>query len=179
VKRIFLSLSIVSCLALATAFGFGWSIGGADVAVEIMRRQVSLHLLTALGASLLCMMVHAISLTYFMGTGRWIEETCTAYRLGDEARKANIRLKYRAIPGMVACILAVIVTGAFGAMSSLGTSQGRNWTSTVHFLLACLTLGGNVVVSWLEYTAISRNAVLIDAVVQEVRRIRKEKGLSD
>ena len=29
-------------------------------------------------------LVHAIVLTYFMGTGRWLEETCRAYHLRDE-----------------------------------------------------------------------------------------------
>ena len=56
------------------------------------------------GASLLAIMVHAVALTYFMGTGRWIEETCTAYKLGEEGRTANVRLKYRIIPGMVASV---------------------------------------------------------------------------
>lgn len=177
VNRIFLTLSIVSNLGLAVAFGFGLSIGDPSQADAILRRSVSLHLLTALGAALLALLVHAVALTYFMGTGRWIEETCEAYRLGPDPRARNIRLKYRAIPGMIVCILLIMTTGAFGAMSDPGAERSASWSSQIHFLLACLTLGGNVLSSWLEWSAIADNGRLVDSVVQEVKRIRTSRGL--
>lgn len=177
VKRIFLTLATISNLALATAFGLGWVIGDPGAPDRAVRQAVSLHLLVALGAALLCLLVHAIALTYFMGTGRWIEETCEAYRLGEAARQQNIRLKYRVIPGMVFCILLLIATGALGAMSDPGASRGKALPSVIHFTAACLTLGANLFVSFLQLSTISRNGTLVDAIVTEVREIRRSRGL--
>lgn len=176
-KRIFLTLSIVSNVCLVVTFALGWRIGDPSELDMALRRAVSLHLLTALGAALLALMVHAVALTYFMGTGRWIEETSAAYRLGEGPRRENIRLKYRAIPGMLVCIGLVIVTGAFGAMSDPGASRGTSWAPLIHFLLACATVGANLLVSWLEYSAIADNGRLVEAVVGEVRKIRQSRGM--
>jgi len=177
VKRIFLTLATLSNLALAVAFGLGWSIGDPGLRDPAVRQSVSLHLLVALGAALLCLLVHAISLTYFMGTGRWIEETSEAYRLGEAPRQQNIRFKYQVVPGMLACIVLVIATGALGVLSDPGATRGKPLPSMIHFSMACLTLGANIFVSWLQYSAISRNGELVDAIVQEVRAIRQAKGL--
>lgn len=178
-KRIFLTLATFSNLALLVAFGFGWAIGDPASRDLAVRKAVNLHLLVALGAALLCLLVHAISLTYFMGTGRWIEETSEAYRLGEAPRQQNIRFKYRVLPGMVGCILLIIATGALGVLSDPGATRGKPFPSVIHFSLACLTLTANIVVSWLQYSTISRNGELVDAIVREVRAIRQAKGLDN
>ncbi|MBL8851174.1 MAG: hypothetical protein JNG89_15950 [Planctomycetaceae bacterium] len=134
-------------------------------------------MLTALAAALLVLLVHAVALTYFMGTGRWLEETCEAYKLGSEAREANVRLKYRVIPGMVACIGLVVLTGAFGAMADPAATAHKTWAANVHLGLALVTLLANVCVSWVEQRAITRNGGLVDAVVARVNQMRRERGL--
>jgi uncharacterized membrane protein len=177
VSRIFLTLALVANGALVVTLLLGWRIVDPASLEPGARNAVTWHLLTALGAALLVLLVHAVALTYFMGTGRWLEETCDAYRLGSEARDANVRLKYRVIPGMVACITLVVLTGAFGAMADPAANAFKSWASSVHLGLALAMLLANVFVSWVEQRAIARNGGLVDAVVTQVRQIRRERGL--
>jgi hypothetical protein len=175
--RIFLSLSTLTNLGLAWAFWLGWSIDDPrSLAVEA-QAEVTWHFLVALGAGVVVLLAHAVALTYFMGTGRWIEETCEAYALGPAARQENIRLKYRALPGMVACVLLLLATGAFGAISDPAANFQLASARTIHFTLATITLLGNILASWLEYVGIARNGRIIQVVVAEVTRIRQERGL--
>jgi hypothetical protein len=178
VNRIFFTLATVSNLGLAWTFWLGWSIDDPHSATVDAQSAVTWHFLTALGAAVVALLVHAIALTYFMGTGRWIEETCDAYSLGPTARQENIRLKYRAVPGMVGCVLLVVATGALGAMSDPAANIQWGPAPKVHLALAIVTLSANVLVSWTEYTAIARNGRIVDEVTAEVRRIRHERGLS-
>ena len=109
-NRIFSTLAIISNLGLGVTFILGWTVISPDVE-GATGLPLTVHFLTALAALTLTLLVHAIVLTYFMGTGRWIEETSQAYQLGIDSREENIRLKYRTLPGMVACITLLIVTG--------------------------------------------------------------------
>lgn len=172
-NRIFIVLAIFANALLIAAFVLGWMIGDAIEA----RSEVNRHMLIALGASILALLVHAVSLTYFMGTGRWIEETSDAYALGEERRRTNIRLKYQSIPGMVLSMILIIVTGAFGAMADPAATRTMPGAGAIHFTLAAVTLAVNVLASVLEFDAIRRNGLLVDAVITDVRRIRKEQGL--
>lgn len=177
VNRIFLTLAIIANIGLGVAVWYG--LGVRDQAAELaaVKHSVSMHLLIALGASLLVLMLHAVVLTYFMGTGRWVEDTATAYKLDERFRRQNIRMKYRAIPGMVACMLLIILTGAFGASADPLPKADASMTSTIHFTLAITTVFLNLLVSAIEYQAITTNGRVVAEVVAEVKRIRKERGL--
>ena len=84
--RIFSSLATLCLVALCTSFWLGWSIGDARVNDPAIQSRVTVHLLFAVGSLVFAVLVHALVLTYFMGTGRWLEETCNAYRLGGNGR---------------------------------------------------------------------------------------------
>jgi len=47
----------------------------------------------------------------------------------------------------------------------------------IHFLVAATMCAVNVLVNCWEFVAIHRNSVLIEEVLQQVRRIRLERGL--
>lgn len=170
-------MSLIGNLGLWMTFWLGWSIVDGDPFSEPVMAARRVHFLFALGASTLAMLVHAIVLTYFMGTGRWIEETSEAYRLGVSAREENIRSKYRALPGMILCILLIIVTGAFGAIADPASNSQFPTAKTIHFTLATCTLLLNALVSYWEYEQIRHNGRIVQAIVDEVRRIRRDKGL--
>lgn len=176
-NRIFATLATFSNLGLLAVFALGWNIENAAGVTEEAGRQVSLHFLTALGVSMIALLVHAVSLTYFMGTGRWIEETSEAYKLDPAARRENIRLKYRAMPGMMVCVVLIIGTGGLGAIADPASQTELAAAATIHFTLACVTICANILVSWLEHQAITRNGKLVDEVLAEARRIRSERGL--
>ena len=62
---------------------------------------MSYHLLLSVAALIFAALVHAVLLTYFMGTSRWMEEVRLAYKLDARWIEENRRLKYRTIPPMV------------------------------------------------------------------------------
>ena len=181
-NRIFLTLVICGNLTAFGAFALGWMIDDPTVADATVQSTVSWHLKIGVAAIVFAMMLHALTLTYFMGTGRWVEETSRAYRLGADYHQRNQKLKYQTLPGLIVCLVMFVVTGARGAATDPASHVGfTGWfgipAPTIHFLVAAGTIALNLVVNYLEYDAISRNAVVISDVVVEVNRIRHEKGL--
>jgi hypothetical protein len=182
-NRIFLPLCGVSTICLVAAFVLGLQIDDPKVLDRSVQAGVQYHFLTALAALCFATLVHAIVLTYFMGTGRWLEETSQAYRLPPDFYAEQQRTKYRLIPAMVSCFLLLLTTGAFGAAADPGSPvQFSGWwglsPSTWHLSFAIATLTINLAVNYWEYVALFRNGEIIAAVLAEVRRIRIEKGLA-
>lgn len=181
-KRIFVSLALLSNALLVAAFVLGMKIGDPTLRDPSVQGLVGQHFLTSLAALVFAALVHAIVLTYFMGTGRWMEETTEAYQLGGAERARNKRLKYRTIPAMVVCLVLLVASGAFGAAADpaspvkYGGFAGMS-AATVHFAIAVVTLVVNLAVNAWEYAAIARNHALIGDVMVEVRRIRAARGL--
>lgn len=181
-KRIFLTLAVLSTLVLGVAFALGWVIDDPRSPESAVQDQISFHFLTALAALVFATLVHALVLTYFMGTGRWMEETSNAYHLPDDWRQQSQKLKYRTLPAMSVCLLMLILTGAFGAAADPASAVGfQGWfglsAGTIHMIIAATTLTLNVFVNLLEYQALDRNSQIVDQVVREVRRMREERGL--
>lgn len=179
-KRIFVTLAVLSTGLLIATFILGWNID--DPRDAAAQGQVGNHFLTALGGLVLAVLVHAIVLTYFMGTGRWMEEARLAYRLPESWQKKSNQLKYRTLPWMAAALVLLILAGAFGAIADPASPVGADgWggvsAATVHFLVASIALSVNVVIYLVEYQAICCNGQLIQEVLDEVHRIRAEKGL--
>lgn len=175
-NRIFLTLSVISNVALAATYVLGWTVKDPRVAGST-GVDLSVHFLSGVAVLTLVMLVHAIVLTYFMGTGRWIEETSAAYKLGEDAREDNIRLKYQVLPGMVCCLLLWIVVGGFGAAADPGAGLGFPAAKTIHMVLASVALLANVSVSALEYRTIQANGRRIDEIMARVTAIRRDRGL--
>lgn len=179
-KRTFLVLMTMGLLSLAVAFFLGWAVG--DPALRTSQGRVGSHLLAGMGAVLLNIMVHAIALTYFMGTGRWLEETTNAYQLDFSMYAESKRMKYRVVLSMTACMGMLIVTGGFGAAADPASTVGfQGWggvpPGTVHMLIALTTVCLNLGVNLAEYSAIARNGELVNKVLADVRAIRLAKGL--
>jgi hypothetical protein len=182
VNRIFLSLASLSTILLLVAFGLGLRIEDASLPTVSAQATVSWHFLTAVAALVFAALVHAIVLTYFMGTGRWLEETSGAYSLSDEFCATSRALKNRIISTMAGCLFLLTLTGACGAMADPASPYGAGewWgisAATIHFLTAAVTVSVNLFVNFWEYQAVYKNGRIVDEVLQEVRRIRVEKGL--
>ncbi len=184
-KRIFLTLAVLANITLLIAFVLGWQVGdttlngGRDPEVK---RRIGTHLLVGLGALTSATMVHALLLTYFMGTGRWIEETSHAYKLSGEWRRQNQRTKYGILPGIFISFLLLVVTGSLGAVADPQTGMSLEKTlgindSTLHFSAAVCTWIVTLIVNMTQYFAIVKNSAIVEGVLAEVRRIRIEKGL--
>jgi hypothetical protein len=183
VVRIFLPLAMVSVVVLVIAMVLGLSIDDPRVAAKEVQAGVQYHFLAALGALCFATLVHAIVLTYFMGTGRWIEETSTAYRLGPDLYARSKVIKYRTVPLIVVAFLLLLFTGALGAAAD--PASPMQWSgmfglsaATIHLSAAIFTVLANLAVNYLEFMALERNGEIVEQVLAEVRRIRLEKGLA-
>lgn len=179
-QRIFLTLAILSNVVLAISFALGWQVEDATAAAA--QAEVSTHILIGLGGLVFAALVHAIVLTYFMGTGRWMEETGMAYRLDKAWYRQNQSLKYKTVPAMVGCLTLLVLVGASGGAadpaSAIGFGGWGSWSAAdIHLWLAATTVALNLLANFWEYRAIGGNGRLIQQVLGEVRRIREEKGL--
>lgn len=177
--RIFVPLALFSTVTLIAAMTLGLMVDDPRLA----RVEVSRHMLTGLAALCATTFVHAVVLTYFMGTGRWIEETANAYRLPQEFHQRNQRIKYRTIPMMVVAFLLLLFTGALGAAADPGSTMQFKGLfgitpDKLHLTAAIVSVLFNVAVNYLEFLALESNGTVIDEVLAEVRRIRLEKGLA-
>nr|AUN35804.1 hypothetical protein [uncultured bacterium] len=177
-----MTLASLGGLLLVASVVLGLNIDDPRVATAQVQGGVAAHFLTAVGGLVFAALVHAIVLTYFMGTSRWIEETGNSYPLSPRPREENRKLKYRVMPAMAACLLLLIVTGATGAAADPASPYGAQGlfgmpSSTVHFVLAMTTVCVNLAVNYLEYIAIYENGRIVEEVLAEVRRIRLERGL--
>jgi len=181
-NRIFSSLAVLSALGLSYSFWLGWSITDAKTPTVAAQSEVTRHLLFAVGALTFAVLVHALVLTYFMGTGRWLEETCNAYRLGNEPQRTSRDMKMRLYPGLTLCLILLITTGGYGAAADPASAFGfRGYgpftAAQVHLGIALGTILVNLVVYWFEFLALRRNGRIVDQVLQQVRQIRLERGL--
>lgn len=181
--RIFLPLAGLSTVTLIVAMALGLAIGDPKVATTAVQAGVQYHFLSALAALCFATLVHAIVLTYFMGTGRWIEETSNAYQLPATFFQRNQSIKYRTIPAMVGAFMLLLFTGALGAAADPAAPiQFQGWfgiaPATLHLSAALLTIAANVGVNYLEFLALEKNGEIVEQVLAEVRRIRLERGLA-
>lgn len=181
--RIFLPLAGLSACFLIVAIILGLMIDDPQVRSTAVQASVQYHFLAAVGALVFATFVHAIVLTYFMGTGRWIEETSSAYRLDPGLHRQSNRIKLQTIPLIVICFLMLLATGALGAAADPASPwKGKGWgpmtASSIHLIAALTTLAANLWVTCLEFLALEKNGEIVDQVLGEVRRIRIEKGLA-
>ena len=180
--RIFATLALCSTATLVTALWLGWEIGDATSRDPAVQSRVMVHFLLGVAALVCAVLVHALVITYFMGTGRWLEETCEAYRLVDSWQARSRELKWRLYPAIVASLLLLIVTGAFGGAADPASAVGFQGIGPltapqVHLWVAVVTLLVNAVVNVFEFLALRRNGALVQEVLAEVRRMRLERGL--
>ena len=180
--RIFSSLATVCLVALCASFWLGWSIGDARVNDPAIQSKVTMHLLFAVGSLVFAVLVHALVLTYFMGTGRWLEETCNAYRLGGGWQAESKGMKFRMYPALTLCLVLLITTGGYGAAADPASAMGFQGygpftARQVHLGIAFATIVINTVVSVFEFLALRRNGKIVDDVLGRVRQIRLDRGL--
>src|SRR4029079_2179514 len=113
---------------------------------------------------------------YFLGTGRWVKEVAIAYRIPDEPwPKLTRELKRGTFPPALFSMLIAIAAAAAGTGAQL---ELKAWPWYLHMTLGLLTLLINPWAFRIEIRNVTINAEIIDAVLQEVDRIRAANGLS-
>ena len=104
---------------------------------EPTKKRHSLHFLLGVFTAVVCVLVNAISVTYFIGTAKWCNEVVDAYSLDPEYAQRSTRLKKSTFPWSISGVLMIILIVAFGGASDPATeiSSSADWVS-VHFMLS-------------------------------------------
>ncbi len=145
---------------------------------EEMRRWATVHRLAGVATALSVVLVHSIVVTYFVGTSRWCKEVCETYKLDTSLIRRSTMLKRRTFPWAVMGMLAVVGVIALGAAAdpSTGLPSTRNWV-TPHLIGALAGLAFIAWTFWIEWRNIAANHGVITDVLEQVHRVRVERGL--
>jgi hypothetical protein len=136
------------------------------------------HMMFGVGMALAVVLINSIVVTYFIGTGRWCKEVVEAYSLDRRfVEKANV-LKRTTFPWALGAMLAVTGVIALGAAANpfIGGTNTAPWVMP-HLIgaIAGVAFIGQVCV--IESRRIRANQEVITEIMNEVKRIRNERGL--
>jgi hypothetical protein len=168
----FRNLAILLTIALFATLGLGfWSFFTPG---ESKYKDLFLvHWVVGLSTVIIGLLVHCLIFIYFLGTGRWVKEVTIAYHLPDEPwHKQTRELKRATFPPALFSMLIAIAAAAAGTGAQLAA-----WPWYVHMTLGLLTLIINLWAFRIELRNVTTNAIIIDAVMHEVDRVRAEQGL--
>ncbi len=177
--RIFPSLAAVSLGLFLAAVVLGLNIGDLyhqpDQATLDSR---GIHMLTGTSAALAVVFVLSIAITYFVGTSRWCKEVTETYLLDPAPLVRSTMLKRKTFPWCVVGMLTVVVVGALGAASDPGTGRPDTASMTnIHLAGAFVGLAVVAFIYVRVWLNIAENQLVIQEIIEAVRKIRIEKGL--
>lgn len=177
--RIFVTLAWFAVAMMAATLILGLAIDDlhADHSPEMLR-WATVHRLAGVATALVVVLVHSIVVTYFIGTSRWCKEVSEAYRLDPQYVRRGTALKRRTFPWAVMGMLAVVGVIALGAAADPATALPHTADWVIPHLLGALL--GLAFICWaffVEWNNIHANHAVIADVLEEVRKIRSERGL--
>jgi hypothetical protein len=168
-------LAALLTAAMLASIGVGfWSFSlppGSELRANVFFVHYFLGLLTV---TIGILGVHCLIFIYFLGTGRWVKEVTLAYQMPDAPNHKRTReLKRAAFPPALYSMLIGVAAAAAGE-----GARFQDWHWTVHMTLAFATLLVNLWAFRIEYRCVAENAGVIRAVMEDVERIRRERGLN-
>ncbi len=207
-SRIFISLSMLPIVLIFVTMGAGWWIGDYNGAfrevivnqtaadrsasksdqqqrllanlstIEEPQRRFNVHFQLGLATALATVLINSLSVTYLIGTSRWVKEVTDVYGLDSRFAHSSTQIKRHSFPWALAGVAAIITVTALGAAADPGTLS----LTTSDWVLSHATaamLGASLIVWAILVQAydIHRNSLVIDQVVEEVRLERLARGL--
>jgi hypothetical protein len=148
--------------------------------LPIRQRKVT-HFLLGLIAALVTLLVNSVTVTYFIGTSRWCLEVVDTYGLDPSLVARSNRLKRQAFPLALLgffTVFVIVVLGAFSDPAGAFPKDAAMWV-TPHLLAATTGTGLIAWLLWLQLVRIDANYQIIEEIVEQVERIRAERGLDD
>jgi len=188
VNRIFAPLATLAALVVLATLLLGLSlrlIGDVNDAEDTAAQHwTTIHRLAGVGAGIGIMLVNSIVVTYFVGTSRWCKEVVETYDLDGSLIAESTRLKRSTFPTAVASMLIVVGIVALGGATDPAAAMrvpplaGVTWAQ-LHLAGAVIGLTAIVYFFFLQAGNIRANQAIINQVIDEVRKIRDERGLDD
>jgi hypothetical protein len=178
-ERVFTRAALFAIVLLVVTAGIGLWLGDLHgVTDRGVLRWATVHRLSGVLAALMVVLVNSLTVTYFIGTGRWCREVVEAYGLDQAFVARSAKLKRGAFPFALAGMLAVVTIVALGGAAdpAAGRKGSRDWV-TWH-LVGGIGLAGAIAACFqAQLPAIRGQHGLIDDVMDEVRRVRQARGL--
>lgn len=179
--RILLTLASLSIILLIAALTIGLTIGDLyDQPSQQTLHWATVHRLSGVAAALAVVFVESVIVTYFIGTSRWCKEVVETYDLDRAPMQSSNQLKRRTFPWALGGMLVVIGVIALGAAADPATGRANTqpWADAhlVGALCGAVFIAWTYVVAWKHVVA---NHRIIQGILEEVDRIRGERGLDD
>ena len=148
----------------------------ATAALNQQRKQFWPHVWLGILATLVCLLVNCISVTYFIGTSRWCREVTEAYAMDPHFVEQSQALKRRTFPWALASIVMVLSILVLGGASDAYSPAVENPAAFVHWhmfaaMLGIVVIGASFLV---QVNAVAANYDIIKKVVAEANRMRGE-----
>lgn len=149
-----------------------------DERFQTVKQRKNIHFMLGLVASLLTVLVNSITVTYFVGTSKWCAEVVDTYSLDMQFTRRSTALKRKTFPWAVGGMLVILTIVSLGAMSDPGVKleEAANYVA-IHYMFALL---GIAVIAWsflVQIGNIGANYEVIEEILDEVRRVRAQRGL--
>jgi hypothetical protein len=147
---------------------------------QIVQDQARWHTLFGTAATLIALLVNCLSVTYFVGTCRWCLEVVETYRLDPELAEISRGLKRRNFPFAVAGFFVLVVIVATGAAADpfANTASPASWL-TPHWVLSIVGLLALAACYWVQVAHIGAHYEIIEQILSEVKRIRRDRGMDE
>jgi hypothetical protein len=142
------------------------------------------HRLFAIGVAIFVLFVHSMSITYFVGTSRWCREVVETYALDRNLAAIAQSNKRRNFPAAVFGMLTILFIAGLGAASDwsidypVHVERAANWV-TPHLIAACVGIVITVAAFYFQAVKLQQQGEHIARIMEEVGRVRKERGLSE
>ncbi len=179
-EKTFARVAIFAVALLVATAGLGLWIGDLhDTTDPAVLRWATVHRLSGMLTALVVLLVNSISVTYFIGTGRWCREVVETYGLDGALIDRSKRLKRRAFPFAVVGMLSMVGIVALGGAADPGgglAAKSREWV-TWHLTGG---LGLAALIAWCfqsQLLPIREQHDLINDVMNDVRHERAVRGL--
>ena len=177
--RILFTLATLSVLLLVAAFVVGLLIGNLyDAPSQTTLHWATIHRLTGIVAGGVVVRVESGIVVYSIGPSRWCKEVVETYSLDYGPVRESNRLKRRAFATSLLGMLTIVGVIALGAANDPAT--GRPDTQAWNAFHLAASIAGSCFIAW-TYVAgwqyIRANQAIIQQIVADVARIRREKGL--
>lgn len=137
-----ITLQIISTLLLLYIPWTGFQASDATLHSELMRQSVAHHILTSFPAFTLAVFAHAMSMFYFIGTGRTVKDARAKHP--DLVTEAEIRetIRYKRVtsPLFTFAILMLIAAPISGGPLLRIPKEGPGAWLTLHLVVVIFTL---------------------------------------
>jgi hypothetical protein len=178
-EKMFSWVAIFAVSLMVATAGLGLWLGDLHGQTDpAILRWGTVHRLSGVLAALVVVLVNSMSVTYFIGTGRWCREVVETYGLSPTFITQSKQIKRRSFPFALFGMLSVVAIVALGGAAdpAAGRQGSADWV-TPH-LVGGLGLAAVIAACFAaQRTRIQEQQQLIEAVMADVREVRSSRGL--